>query len=40
LILVIDHYFGVERKAHEEGGNCFLRRRRNDHDSNIRTDTG
>jgi hypothetical protein len=29
-----------ERKAHEEGSSCFLRRRRNGHDGNLRTDTG
>jgi type I restriction enzyme, R subunit len=29
-----------DRKAYEEGSSCFLRRRRNDHDSNLRTDTG
>jgi hypothetical protein len=36
---VIDHYFG-ERKAHEEGSSCFLRRRGNGHDCSLRTDTG
>jgi hypothetical protein len=35
----MDHYFG-ERKAHEEGSSCFLRRRRNGHDCSLRTDTG
>jgi hypothetical protein len=36
---VIDQYFG-ERKAHEEGSSRFLRRRLNDDDGDLRTDTG
>ena len=38
-IALINHYFG-ERKAHEEGSSCFLRRRRNGHDCSLGTDTG
>jgi hypothetical protein len=38
-ISFINQYFG-ERKAHEEGSSCFLRRRLNDDDGDLRTDTG